>query len=109
MTAEINYSATAGDLELGMTLEELAYFVSTAYAQGATGEESIRVRTGWKAQVRSVTVSFAVETVSETVEDVLETLARYGEGKASKPTHTVGAAWSDSEPLEDTWSRRDGR
>lgn len=84
MSAEMNYSETSEE-KSGMTLEELARFVCTAYAQGANGEEVLTVRTGWKAQVRRASVSFRVETVHETMEDVLDTLARYGEGEPSKP------------------------
>lgn len=143
MSAEMNYSETSEE-KSGMTLEELARFVCTAYAQGANGEEVLTVRTGWKAQVRRASVSFRVETVHEMMEDVLDTLARYGEGEPSKPIrdlheyqdklsqpsgakatpakepfdyknmgvlvteYPVGAAWSDSEPLEDKVSRYDG-
>ena len=42
------------DPKAGLTLQELAEFVSTSYAHGATGEDRIRIIAGYRSQIKKI-------------------------------------------------------
>lgn len=54
---QVTVDCQAADYKGGMTLAEMERFVRDARNAGLTGDEPIKVRTGWNSQIRVLQVS----------------------------------------------------